>query len=141
MVYFGFSFLILAKLAVPRANKLTQPKTDIPIWGNGKIQVLQHRNYGAERYMRLLAGWELEGFVVHGKDVNQRKSHETKMGTMARMLQCSFETNEGQPLLILRKLGNVTFDTILTEGKWTSDKTEFIEKEYHNQSKSFLART
>ena len=80
--------------------------------------------------MRLLVGWVLEGFVVDGNDVVKRESSETKMKTLSRMLNCSFQTNEGQPLLILRKSGNMTFDEVLLEGDWTADKARKYEEEY-----------
>ena len=147
-------------LAVPRAEKKNQPKTDIPIWGNGKIQVLQvsfrcplpsfrnspihrppqHRNYGAERYYRLLVGWDFVGYVNAGRDVVARRPHETKMSFIHRMLDSSFETYEGQPLLVLRKAKGVSFDDILNDGSWSKDKTRMLEEEYlsiaRNASKS-----
>mmetsp|Transcript_46760 Transcript_46760/g.99238 ORF Transcript_46760/g.99238 Transcript_46760/m.99238 type:complete len:436 (+) Transcript_46760:87-1394(+) len=127
-------------LAVPRAEKKDQPKTDIPIWGNGKIQVLQHRNYGAERYFRLLDGWDFVGFVNAGRDVVARRPHETKMSFIHRMLDSSFETHEGQPLLVLRKAKGVSFDDVLNDGSWSKDKTRMLEEEYlsiaRNASKS-----
>ena len=92
--------------------------------------MLQHRAYGAERYMRLLVGWVLEGFVVDGNDVVKREPSETKIETLSRMLSCSFQTNEKQPLLILRKSGNMTFDEVLLEGDWTADKARKYEEEY-----------
>ena len=58
--------LIRPKLAVP-CNINYQPKTHIPICDDETgYQMLQHRSYGAERYMQLLIGWELVGFVVSG---------------------------------------------------------------------------
>ena len=82
---------------------------------------MQHRNYGAERYMRLLVGWVLEGFVVGGNDVLSRQPNEAKMFSISRMLQCSFEAKEGQPLLILRKVKDMTFNDVLIEGVWSKD--------------------
>ncbi|KAL7550725.1 hypothetical protein ACHAWF_013941 [Thalassiosira exigua] len=117
-------------LAVPIATAKYQPKSNIPIWGNNKVQVLQHRNYGAERYVRLLSGWELDGFVLAGKDAATREPNESKMEMIARMLHCSFEASEFQPLLILRKQ-DLIFDDVLEMGKWTADKAEQLELEYH----------
>ena len=117
-MYHGLS----SKLAVPRADK-NQPLSRIPIWGNGKIQVLQHREYGAERYIRLLVGWDLNVFVVAGNDVVERRPDETKMLLLSRMLQCSFQIYEGQPLLILHKV--MTFEDVLghPEGQPPKDVT------------------
>ena len=122
--------LDVGQLAIPCADRKTQPKTIIPIWGNGKIQVLQHRSYGAERYMRLLVGWDLEGFVLYGRDVVERRPQESKLSTLFRMINCSFKTNEGQPLLILRKSDNMTFDDVMLEGDWPAEKRKRIEREY-----------
>ena len=126
-------------MAVPRAGKNYQPLTNIPIWGNKKIQVLQHRAYGAERYMRLLVGWAFEGFVIDGRDVIEFRSTESKMMSIVRMLQCSFvrEHSEHQPLLILRKLEDMTFDDVLVEGdSWVEHKAQLYEEEYRLADKS-----
>ena len=92
--------------------------------------MLQHRSYGAERYMRLLVGWDLEGFVLDGRDVVERRPQESKLSTLFRMINCSFKKNEGQPLLILRKSDNMTFDDVMLEGDWPADKRKQIEREY-----------
>ena len=89
------------------------------------IQVLQNRKYGAERYIRLLVGWEVAGFVIDGMDVIKQKPHESKMATIARMLECSQRRKESQPLLILRKLENMTFNDVMLEGNWSVDKATF----------------
>ena len=124
------SFTWIFKLAVPRAGQQRQPRSYIPIWGNKKIHVLQHRDYGAERYMRLLIGWELEGFVLYGNDVVERRHHESKLYTLSRMLQCSYEIGERQPLLILRKSENMSFDDIMLEDEnWNAKQ---VEREYHS---------
>jgi len=121
-------------LAIPRAGLKFQPKTNIAIWGNGKIKILSNREYGAERYMRLLVGWDLEGFVLAGGNVVERHAGESKMTTIARMLQCSYNNKnnkENQPLLILRKSEDMTFDQILHKGMWSVEKTNFYEEEFH----------
>jgi hypothetical protein len=118
---------------VPCADKNTQPKTSLPIWGNGKIQVLQHRAYGAERYMRLFVGWELEGFVLRGENVVEKHPNDSNLQTLLRMIECSFNEQEGQPLMILRKLGNDTFDdSSMYDWEWSIDKKEKIEREYES---------
>ena len=45
-----------------------------------------------------------------------------------------------QPLLIFfeRLLANMTFNDVLTEGKWTSNKIESLEKQYHQDRSSLL---
>ena len=93
--------------------------------------MLQHRNYGAERYLRLLAGWELEGFVLSGRDVVKKKHNETKLMTLTRMVHCSYRKFEGQPLLILRRIENIDFDNVMTEGEWSHEKQQQIEREYN----------
>ena len=52
------------------------------------------------------------------------------MTRIATMIQCSFSQKENQPLLILQKNDDMTFDDVLVEGKWTSDKASSYEKEY-----------
>ena len=117
-------------LAVPCAGSKVQPETMIPIWGNKKIHILQHRAYGAERYVRLLVGWDVEGFVLSGRDVVARRAGESKMTTIARMIRCSHIEGENQPLLILRKSEDTTFDQILREAMWDDGKKNFYEEEY-----------
>ena len=80
--------------------------------------------------MRLLVGWDLEGFVLYGRDVVERRPQESKLSTLFRMINCSFKTNEGQPLLILRKSDNMTFDDVMLEGDWPAEKRKRIEREY-----------
>ena len=62
------------------------------------------------------------------------------MSFIHRMLDSSFETYEGQPLLVLRKAKGVSFDDILNDGSWSKDKTRMLEEEYlsiaRNASKS-----
>ena len=81
--------------------------------------------------MRLLVGWALEGFVINGMDVIEKKFQESTMTTIARMLECSFgKDKENQPLLILRKLENMTFNDVMLEGDWSVDKAKFFADEY-----------
>lgn len=118
-------------LAVPKAGQNHQPRTALPIWGNKKIQILQHRAYGAERYMRLLAGWALEGFVASGNNVITTRSNDDKLTSIARMIKCSILLGENQPLLILRKVEGMTFDNVLSEDEnWTETKALVYEEEY-----------
>ena len=78
--------------------------------------------------MRLLVGWDLLGFVLRGKDVLEAQGSKTTR--IATMIQCSFSQKENQPLLILQKNDDMTFDDVLVEGKWSPDKASYYEKEY-----------
>jgi hypothetical protein len=35
-----------------------------------------------------------------------------------------------QPLLILRKQANITFDDVMLKGEWSINKTEQVERDY-----------
>lgn len=80
--------------------------------------------------MRLLVGWDLVGYVL-AQDVVEKLPGDDKMATISRMVRCSFR-KEKQPLMILRKDGDMTFDDVLHEGTWSEDKAKFYEERYHS---------
>ncbi len=81
--------------------------------------------------MRLLVGWNLDGFILNGKVVELEKSDGlSKMTKIATVVQCSLLEKEHQPLLILRKVDNMSFDDVLQKGKWSKKRTRFYEDEY-----------
>ena len=93
------------------------------MWSNGAVPILRDRLYGAERYARLLTGWHLEAWVIMGRLVT-RDAGETEMSALGRMSVMSAAVSEWQPILVMRKLKNVTFGQMLDRGQWSAEKTE-----------------
>ncbi len=77
------------------------------------------------------------GFVVDGRGVIERRPGETKLSMIFRMIHCSFETKEEQPLLLLKKLENMTFDDVVLEGEWSAEKMEQIGREYRSMEHGY----
>ena len=59
-----------------------------------------------------------------------RDAGETELSVLGRMAVMCAAVGEWQPILMMRKLKNVTFGQVLDRGQWSAEKTEVSSGKY-----------